>query len=184
MPVTAGGHFRADVAGVDHGDNEIGIFQTAEARRGGLPDKAHILGDIDLRKTMLLPKALVVAERVAGDPGPQPGGINVLPGVLRGGLKIVETVETADVEIVLEELRDLVGEPPGGVPIVVVPVENDVARGALAGEIALGADGVSAVEPDVADLWIVGDEVAHTVGAVVNDEKFFVSVVLAEEERD
>jgi hypothetical protein len=55
------------------------------------------------------------------------------------------------VRIILGELAQLMGEPPGRV-LVVVAVRDDLAARHLAGTIALGADGLALVGADIADL--------------------------------
>ena len=45
-------------------------------------------------------------------------------------------------------MLNLICNPPIRHPVVVIPVENDVAARFAASEVALGADGVALVQPD------------------------------------
>src|SRR5207249_4110809 len=66
-------------------------------------------------------------------------------------------------------------------PVVVVPVEDDVAGGFATREVALGADSVALRQADVADAGVGRDDITYGVGSVINDDELPVGVVLAEE---
>lgn len=181
VPVAAARNFWADILVVDGGDDEVGFLVAQQFVGPGLPDKTGVLADVDFRETMALPIDLAITERVARDPGTVVARITVFPGTVGRWFVVEETVEAAKCRAAIGEFGDLVGDAPVGHPVVVVPVEQDVAGGVLAGEVALGADGVATVEAEVTNGRVVRDEVADAVGAVVEDDEFFFGLILSEE---
>ena len=79
---------------------------------------------------------------------------------------------------------DLCAKPPWGVPIVVVPVRNELAGRVLAGEVTLGPDRPTTLEPDVTKPGVVGDEIADRIGTVIDNNQFLIGIILAKEIAD
>ncbi len=93
-------------------------------------------------------------------------------------LKKARIAETGDVGGIGQQRRDLGAEAVRGIPVVIVPMDDDGATRQLAGAVALGADTQSLLRVDVADSRIDGQIVAM-IGAVINDDEFAFVIILA-----
>jgi hypothetical protein len=130
------------------------------------------------------PEVTPVTEGAAREPGSLPGRVDVAPGA--AGLDVVEEEgpKAADIQPRVQEARDLVREAVRRVPVVVVPVHDDVATGLAHALVALGAQGEPPRLANVADLGVGGDQVADGVVAVIHDDQLLVGVILAQEVGD
>jgi hypothetical protein len=79
---------------------------------------------------------------------------------------------------------DLPAQPRRRVPVVVVPVRDQLAARLGARQVALGPDRAAAVDPQVADPRVRGDQIAHRRLAVVDDHQLGIREVLAQEVAD
>src|SRR6266536_3319252 len=66
-------------------------------------------------------------------------------------------------------------------PIVVVPVSYNSATCLFTSDIALGTQGGLLAQTDVANTLISRYEVANRVGSIINNNQFFVRIILAQE---
>jgi hypothetical protein len=69
-------------------------------------------------------------------------------------------------------------------PVVVVPVHDQVAAGQPDALVSLGAQRETLGETDVPDLRLLGNQVRDIIVAVVQDDQFFVGIILAQEVSD
>src|SRR5260370_27354281 len=65
-------------------------------------------------------------------------------------------------------------------PVIIVPVNNNVPSSLLTCQIALSPDSDLTRQADIADMLIGWYKITDRVGAVVNNDQFFVGVVLAQ----
>src|SRR5262245_43112663 len=72
----------------------------------------------------------------------------------------------------------------GCMPIVIIPVRNDLSSRLLARQITLCANGGPTVLPQVVNVWISGDEIRDRVSAIVNDNQLLRLIVLTQEVGD
>jgi hypothetical protein len=70
----------------------------------------------------------------------------------------------------LEQFRNLLGEPPFGKPVIVVPMGDDFSSRILAGQVLLGAHSVPFLHTDVPDPRIVRDQIGYQVRSVIEDD--------------
>src|SRR6478609_5219560 len=123
-----------------------------------------------------LPECPTVAQGRIVQPGPTRSGVRVPPYPGSHGRPIEELVGTDDVAVTRQECLHLVGEPGRSVPVVVVPVRNEVAGGMLAGDIPLAADGAAGGGANVADPIVGGYQVLDGLVAVVDDDELLKGV--------
>lgn len=152
-----------------------------DARRPALPEEAQVLADGDVGEGVALPEAARVAERGAVHPRPRAGGIDIAPGQARGGGVEVDLGQAGDVGVAGRQRRHLRLDPRRRHPVVVVPVHDHLGAGRLAGEVALGAERELAIEAQVADALVDGQELADRPLAVVDDDELPLRVALAQE---
>src|SRR5262249_21685521 len=98
---------------------------------------------------MLAPQVLAVAHRAAGDPPPHTARILILPCAGPGRLEVEHAPGAADVCAMLQEVVHLIAETMRSLPVVVVPVSDDLPFGELAGAVALLAEHQPVVQSDV-----------------------------------
>src|SRR5215217_5804259 len=151
VPVAMVDALRVHIRIVDARDEEGRVIQHEELAGRVAPEKARVLADVDVGEGIPAPERLRVAERVAGDPGPLTRRIDVLPGAVRRGLVVVDASEAADGGARVEQGRGLVAKPVRRGPVVIIPVDDELAARGLTGEVALGAYGVPPLQSHVAD---------------------------------
>jgi hypothetical protein len=76
---------------------------------------------------------------------------------------------------------DLIAQTLRRMPVVVVPVRDDVAARGLARPIALRPDRDLLIQAEIANTIILRDEIADRVGAIVDDDQFLGLVILPQE---
>jgi hypothetical protein len=126
------GAFQPGVSAVDQPDIHSDLGQHAQPRAAQLGDEAGVLADRDLLKAGALPQRFPVAERGAVDPGRTTAWVDIFPAAPGDGIEEQDAVEPAEIGAAVDDLGDLPAEPPRGVPVVIVPVRDDlsVRRGA------------------------------------------------------
>jgi hypothetical protein len=97
------------------------------------------------------------------------------------GIYEKRAVDPTHIEIAAFQGFDLVAQAPRSVPIVVVPVNDDVALGNFTRKVSFGAKPQPTWQRYVFDLRMGRDDVLDAVRSVVDDHEFLVGVVLREE---
>src|SRR5436309_8874661 len=92
--------------------------------------------------------------------------------------------DSGEVGALIHQIRDLTSNAGRPVPVVVVPLQNDVSAGELAGKVALGADRRPLSWTDVLDGGAGGKLALDGVRAVVDDHQLAVRIVLGQEVAD
>ena len=85
---------------------------------------------------------------------------------------------TGDVALLCEEGGDLLGEAAGTVPVVVVPVSDEIARAISQARLRLAPRSCD-WETGVANSGRTLEEIADGIGAVVDDDEFFPGIALS-----
>lgn len=78
----------------------------------------------------------------------------------------------------------MVAEPIRGIPVIIVPVGDDRAACHFAGQVQLGTQGPLGVQTLVSDAFILRKEITNLVRAVIDDDQFFIGIVLPEKIAD
>jgi hypothetical protein len=73
---------------------------------------------------------------------------------------------------------DLGADPARSIPVIVVPVDDDVAACQAAQGVALGSERGALGLTNVADARVLGYELPHVVASVVQDDELDVGDVL------
>jgi hypothetical protein len=175
---------RRGVRGMQRRDAQRRVREIAQLGPPARPAEADVLADLGVGERVRLPDAAAIREGVAADER-LAAAVRVAPRTRAVVVEIVELARAAYVGA-RRDRQGLRAEPPRRIPVVVVPVGDHAGGLRLrAGQVALGADRAwRAVEADVADPRIVGDEVAHGVGAVVEDQELARRVGLVQEAPD
>jgi hypothetical protein len=111
-------------------------------------------------------------------------GVAVEPGPAGGGLEEEHLAQPADLGAGGAHGLVLQGDALGAVPVVVVPVHQQVAAGELHAAVALEAEGDAGIQAHIAQARVGGQQVAHRVVAVVEDQQLAGRVALAQEAGD
>src|SRR5262249_46132764 len=114
-------------------------------------------------KPVALPKTLAVTEGVASNPWAARYRVSVLPDLIGSRLVIQQPARPANVRIVLKQRIDLGTDAPRGIPVIIIPVDDDLAAGEFAGQISLCSDGKLRVERDITDSIVHGHQVSHRI---------------------
>ena len=108
----------------------------------------------------------------------------MFPGALPTGVEKQHAIETANIDIGGKERLDLKAQALRRVPIVVIPMGDNVAVRLLTSPVPFGADGLSAMMAQIADSWVNGNKVGDRILAIVEDHKFFVRIILSQKQPD
>ncbi|MFK4727432.1 hypothetical protein ABIE89_008532 [Bradyrhizobium niftali] len=165
-------------------DKEAVVGQDMDSRPVRADDEAGVLADRYLGKRMRTPVRFSIAQRRAADPGPRGAGIDIFPCPARARLDEQDAVDAADIGLVALKRLDLGADARRRVPVVVVPVQNDVTARLGASGIAFGAERPVAAGTEIADLRMRGYQFGKAIVAVIEDDEFLVGKVLPEKHAD
>ena len=96
MPTVAFGVLAAGIVGVNGGYIEGMVWQRDDVGILQLPDKNRVGAFVHIGKTVLFPKAFVVTEGSARNPGTASGRVNIFPGTVAARIVKQEMREAAE----------------------------------------------------------------------------------------
>src|SRR5215471_12212615 len=104
---------------------------------GCAPDKARILGNLDVRKAVALPEIPAEGQGIAGHPRPWPSFVSIQEGLGGFRLIVVKPAGPRKISAAFHHHLYLPAHTVRRIPVVIVPVHNDFAAGPLAGIVPL-----------------------------------------------
>ena len=184
LPPSVAHSLGARVGGVNQTDKETIVRQDVDMRIARRHDETRVLADTDLGKRVGAPDSLAIAQSRAIHPSGQRLGIHIFPGLPGKRVDEEDTVNAADVGLGMFQRLDLRGDARRSVPIIVVPVQDNVAMRFRAGRVALGADRLALLAADVTHLLMLRNQIGNAVVAIVEYDEFLVEEVLRQEHGD
>ena len=157
-------------------------FGVAEITHGGsrfCPDESRVLAHLDFRKWMRRPTRPAISERVAGNPSPTASCIAIPPGPRRRRVVVKERAGPANLRVACAQRLDLLRYTVGRVPVVVVPVNDELAVSRSAGDIAFRADVLFSGQPNERNRGSSGRKRRDSCRAVVDDDELQIRIVLS-----
>src|SRR5215510_7336021 len=115
------------------------------------PHKARVFANLNVWKLVTGPKTLAVSERIAGDPRSFRRWITIFPRLIARRIEIRDATAATNVSAAFKHRSHLRAHAPRWIPIIIVPMHDELASRFFTGEIALGADRQLLIETDVAN---------------------------------
>ena len=171
---------------VPYVNEQVGNVEASEpiAQLERLLEQRNVLGKVDVGISQSLRDQRAAKDQSAADDiTAKHMATQVVAGLPEGigEREHARVGKSGHVGLARHDRRDLMAEPARSVPIVVVPVGDDLTPGVPAGDVTLFSDARPFGKMNVADAFLTFEEVADRFGAVVNDDELFVRVVLVEE---
>src|SRR5262249_10925381 len=144
-------------------------------------NKTSIFPDIDLGKWRPLPQRPSITQCRAAYPTRASGWVDIFPRALPRGVEKQHAIETANIGIASGEHLHLKAQAMRRVPVVIVPMGNDLAARFFASVVAFGADRLAVMMAKITDLRVRRDEIGDRIVAVVEDHQFPFGIILRQE---
>src|SRR3569623_741292 len=164
---------------MDGRDAQRRVLQVHPGRYRNSSKKPDIFGDIDRLEGMRLPHPPWVCQ------SSQPGGYGSFVFVTKGAFGrrgvVIERAGAARFAFISKQGGYLTAHTVSSIPVIVIPVKNDVSTRFRTGNIAFFSNSWARLQPKIADSRIVGNQIANRVGAVIHDDQLATWVILREE---
>ena len=136
-PAWAAAGFRAGIPGVDHGHIDLVVGQKRSPLERLAEDELSVRPDLHVGKRRAPPEIASIEQRAAGQPGVVVVDVPIEPGAAAGRLMKQQAGQTADLRAVAQKRLHLAADAVGGHPVVIVPMEDEIAAAGLDALVAL-----------------------------------------------
>ena len=169
---------------MDEADVKRWVGDDVQAFRREGPDERSVLPNVAVGERVLGPGRTAIEQGAASQPRALVGRVAIQPG-----LALVEMVEkqitrAAHVGAGRRQSSHLDVQAMGRVPVVVVPMGDQLTPTQFAGQVAFRTHGKPLFETHVTDTLIVGDEVGDGILAVVHNDEFSRWIILPQKVPD
>src|SRR5215213_10844862 len=154
MPVNRVHVLSTRVVRMNSRDTQTGIREIDDRSSLAGPDKARVFAHLNIGKLMTVPKALAISERVAGDPRPYRRRIAILPRLISHRIEVRDATAAAQIHAAIEHCAHLRTHAPRWVPVVIIPMHDELALRFFTREITLRPDRQLLIETHVANAII------------------------------
>src|SRR6185369_5586931 len=115
------------------------------------PHKARVFAHLNVGEFVTAPKALAIRERVAGDPRSFRSRITILPRLIARRIKVRDATAATHIRAALDHRPHLRAHAPRWVPVVIIPMHDELAARFFTREVAFGANRQLLIETHVAN---------------------------------
>ena len=163
---------------MNHGDVKFKIGQDGGFDAAVFPDKARVFADADVVEAVVLPERFFIAQRAAGKPHFVLHRIFVQPKLPRAQIPKEQLLNAANLRVAREQRLHLIANAMPRLPIVVIPMQNNLGAAALDREISFRAGGKLFGQCEISNLRIRRHEICNGIPAVIHDDQLFVRIIL------